>query len=160
MDSKTVTLCCSSASVFIFIDLKFQSSDLELKLVNHDFVLNFYYWLRKENACSYNSAVKYLSLFKRITIICKKNGWLKVDPFIDIRTSPKEITVSPLSKNELKLIRDNTLLSARLSPIRDIFIFCCDTGLAYIDVKNLRQEDVFLGSDGKKWISLIREKLL
>lgn len=141
-----------------FIDQKYQSIDLELKLINHDLVLNFYYWLRKEKCCSYNSAVKYLSIFKSIVFVCRKKGWIKIDPFIDIKTSPKEIQVFPLRKDELKLIRDNNLLCARLSPIRDIFIFCCYTGLAYVDVKNLKHKDIFLGSDGRKWISFDREK--
>jgi site-specific recombinase XerD len=141
-----------------FIDFKFHCIDLELKLVNHDLVLNFYYWLRKEKNCSYNSAVKYLSIFKRITILCKKKGWIKTDPFIDVKTSPKEVPVSPLSKNELKLIRDNNLICPRLAAVRDIFIFCCYTGLAYVDVKNLKHNEIVDGTDGNKWIYLSREK--
>ncbi|NDV79412.1 hypothetical protein D0T57_10560 [Dysgonomonas sp. 511] len=37
-------------------------------------------------------------------------------------------------------------------------IFYCFTGLAYIDIKNLRQEDIQLGFDNKVWIMTKREK--
>src|SRR5690606_11367462 len=35
---------------------------------------------------------------------------------------------------------------------RDIFVFCCYTGLAYADVNGLKKKHVQIGMDGKKWI--------
>jgi len=46
----------------------------------------------------------------------------------------------------------------RINQIRDIFLFCCYTGLAYIDVKNLRRSQIVLGIDGEKWIITQRQK--
>lgn len=42
--------------------------------------------------------------------------------------------------------------------MRDIFIFSCYTGLAYVDVEKLTLDDVVIGIDGKKWIYTFREK--
>ena len=36
----------------------------------------------------------------------------------------------------------------RLTQVRDVFLFCCFTGLAYIDVKQLRKKDLVTGIDG------------
>jgi len=45
-----------------------------------------------------------------------------------------------------------------LSLVRDIFLFSCFTGLAYIDVKNLTKSHISLGIDGEKWIFTHRQK--
>ena len=42
--------------------------------------------------------------------------------------------------------------------VRDIFLFCCFTGLAYADVKKLTENDIVLGMDGEKWIKINRTK--
>jgi hypothetical protein len=35
----------------------------------------------------------------------------------------------------------------RLEQVRDIFVFSCFTGLAYVDVRNLRAEDITTSFD-------------
>ena len=42
--------------------------------------------------------------------------------------------------------------------MRDIFVFCCFTGLAFIDVKKLKRSEVTIGIDGQLWIQKIRQK--
>jgi integrase len=37
-------------------------------------------------------------------------------------------------------------------------LFCCYTGLEYIDVKNLRKDQIKVGIDGEKWIFTQRQK--
>ena len=46
----------------------------------------------------------------------------------------------------------------RLEHVRDIFIFACFTGLAYIDVQQLRKEHIRESFDGKPWIMTKRQK--
>src|SRR5660398_160064 len=46
----------------------------------------------------------------------------------------------------------------RLEQVRDIFVFACFTGLAYIDVYNLREGDIRKSFDGKLWIIKKRQK--
>ena len=41
----------------------------------------------------------------------------------------------------------------RAAQVRDIFLFCCFTGLAYADVKKLRRWEIVTGVDGEKWLS-------
>ena len=45
-----------------------------------------------------------------------------------------------------------------MSLVRDIFLFSCFTGLAYIDVKNLTKSHISIGIDGEKWIFTHRQK--
>ena len=46
----------------------------------------------------------------------------------------------------------------RLELVRDVFIFQCYTGLAFIDVYNLRQEHIAEDNNGNLWIMKPREK--
>src|SRR3546814_7373858 len=46
----------------------------------------------------------------------------------------------------------------RTNQVRDIFIFCCYTGLAYVDVEKLTREEITTGIDGEKWIWTSRQK--
>lgn len=46
----------------------------------------------------------------------------------------------------------------RLALVRDIFLFSCYTGLAYIDVKQLTSLNIKIGIDGFKWIFTNRQK--
>ncbi|WP_025145327.1 site-specific integrase [Pedobacter jeongneungensis] len=132
--------------------------DMELQDINYEFVLEFYYWLRSEKKHSYNSAVKYLSLFKRIIIQCRKKGWLFADPFADFKTSPKDIPVVPLTQSELQRLRTKIFSTKRLDTVRDIFVFSCYTGLAYVDIKNLQRFQIITDEEGNKWIISNREK--
>ncbi len=45
----------------------------------------------------------------------------------------------------------------RLEKVRDIFLFSCFTGLAYIDVANLTQDNL-IEKDGRYWIMTHRQK--
>ena len=45
----------------------------------------------------------------------------------------------------------------RLINVRDIFLFSCFTGLAYVDVANLTDENI-ITMDGKQWIVTARKK--
>ena len=46
----------------------------------------------------------------------------------------------------------------RISIVRDIFIFSCFTGLSYVDIANLTQNNIVTGIDKEKWIHTSRQK--
>ena len=70
----------------------------------------------------------------------------------------KEVERVYLTEKELQDIIEKDLENDRLSLVRDIFLFSCFTGLAYVDVKNLTKSHVSLGIDGEKWIFTHRQK--
>ncbi|MCB4234100.1 site-specific integrase [Kaistella anthropi] len=39
-----------------------------------------------------------------------------------------------------------------------MFIFCCYTGLAFLEMSTLERKHIIIGSDKKKWISITRQK--
>ena len=45
-----------------------------------------------------------------------------------------------------------------MEEVKDVFLFCCFTGYAYLDVFNLTHNNIIQGIDGEKWIVKNRVK--
>ena len=137
---------------------KYQIDDIDIKQLNYEFISNYEFWLKSQRKCDHNTTVKYLSNFKKIVHICIKNGWLDRDPFVGFKMTKREVERPFLVEEELTRIVEEDFKMPRLRQVRDIFIFCCYTGLAYADVKKLTREEITTGIDGEKWIWTSRQK--
>jgi len=62
-----------------------------------------------------------------------------------------------LTAHELELL-SRKALDHRLARIRDVFVFCCLTGLAFADADHLRREHLSQDDEGRWWIHKPREK--
>ncbi len=68
-----------------------------------------------------------------------------------------EVEKEFLTGGELELLSKKEFSIERLEQVRDIFLFCCYTGLAYVDVHSLTMKDIV--KDGEKyWIKKARHK--
>lgn len=141
-----------------FIHWKYKKDDFSIQKLDHEFISDYAFWLKTVRDCGHNTTVKYLANFKKIVLICVKNGWISRDPFINFKMSKKEVIRTFLSKNEIETIFKKNFVSERVSLVRDIFLFSCFTGLAYIDVKQLRKHEILIGVDGRQWIISARQK--
>jgi site-specific recombinase XerD len=102
--------------------------------------------------------VKYIKNFNKIIRICLKNDWLKKNPFVEYKPKIKEVIRVFLTEDEIQAIMNKEFRSDRLNQVKDVFLFSCFTGLAYIDVKNLRKTDISTIINGEKWIMTQRQK--
>lgn len=141
-----------------FIKWKYNVEDIELKKLDYDFISQYSFWLKTVRGCAHNTTVKYLGNFKKIVISCVKRGWLLRDPFQGFVMTKREVAREVLSKEELVSISEKDFTIERLDQVRDIFVFSCYTGLAYIDVKNLKRTQIIIGIDNEKWIETKRQK--
>lgn len=141
-----------------FMKWKYKIEDIDIKRLNYEFISNYEFWLKSVRKCDHNTSVKYLSNFKKIVHICLKHGWLDKDPFVGFKMTKREVERPFLVEEELTRIIAEDFKMLRLRQVRDIFIFCCYTGLAYADVKKLTREEITTGIDGEKWIWTSRQK--
>lgn len=141
-----------------FLEYKYNVSDYPIKHVNHEFITEYEYFLKAIRKCSHNTAIKYLTNFKKIMRICLGNGWIDKDPFISYRFHLHEVEREILHEHEIQAIADKEFATSRLDQVRDIFLFCCFTGLAYSDVKKLTKDHIIIGIDGERWIKINRTK--
>lgn len=83
---------------------------------------------------------------------------MKTDPFSKYERKFDKVERGYLTEEELETIERHELSIERLQLVRDLFIFSCYTGLAYVDVKNLSRNNLVKGVDGKLWIKTQRKK--
>lgn len=141
-----------------FLEWKYNVKDIEINKIDHAFITEYDFYLRSVRKCANNSTVKYLKNFGKIIRICLSSGWLTIDPFLNYKNKVKKTDRVYLIPEEIQLMAEKKLATERLMQVRDIFLFCCFTGLAYVDVKNLRKIDIVTGVDGEQWISIKRQK--
>lgn len=141
-----------------FIKEKYNQSDISFKEINYQFITDFEVYLLTTGKCSHNTTAKFMQFFKLIVIIAKNNGWLKADPFANYKIRLKKVDRGYLTQEEVEDIMAKNFSTKRLEQIKDVFVFSCFCGLAYIDVKKLRKENIRTSFDGKLWIMGKREK--
>ena len=141
-----------------FIEWKYGVSDMDIKKLDYEFVTQFEFWFKAVRNCNHNTTIKYISNFRKVVNRCIKNGWLARDPFFGFKMTKKEVVPEFLTDDELMKIVNKRFSSERLTQVKDIFLFCCYTGLAFVDVAKLKSSEIGIGVDGKEWILTKRKK--
>lgn len=141
-----------------FLQKSYQKEDCYLDEVTNQFIEDFEFFLKTVRRCCHNTTSKYLMNFKKIVRIALAKGWMKKDPFAQIRFHLDPVEREFLEKQELKTMLNKEITITRLAQIRDIFCFCCLTGLAFTDVQQLKAEHLVADIHGKIWIRKARQK--
>jgi len=141
-----------------YIKLEYKADDYPVEKIDHKFISGFEFYLKSVRKCGHNSAVKYITNFKKIIRIAFANDWIRKDPFLNWKSRLKIEDREFLSEVEIQRMSEKIFPVERLEQVRDIFLFCCLTGLAYADVKKLTGDDIVLGIDGERWIKTNRTK--
>ena len=141
-----------------FFEHKYKAADLSLDKLDYNLISSYAFYLKSKRNISHNTTMRYLVYFKKIVLICIKNGWIVRDPFFAFSMAKLEVDRSPLDENELKAIEKKKFSSERLRKVKDIFLFCCYTGLSYVDVQKLKRSEIIDGFDGQQWLSIKRQK--
>lgn len=144
--------------VQLFIQWKYKEKDFPIHCLDMEFVNNLELWLKTERKCRQNSAMKYISILKMIVLFCVNNNWLEKDPFARFKMSKEEVTPEFLTKEEIQSLSSKEIKIERLRQVRDVFIFCCFTGLSYVDIHRLNASEVSVGVDNDLWIFIKRGK--
>lgn len=141
-----------------FIQKEYKVSDLYVMEVDLNFVNGFHHYLKTQKIGNQNTVTKYVVNFKKIMRMAFANNWVKKDPFYSWKAEWKKVERDVLTEAELRSLIELQLESKSLEQVRDIFVFCCFTGLAYVDVKKLSNNHIVNGIEGKRWIKIKRAK--
>lgn len=88
-----------------------------------------------------STAAGYATRLKTFIKFGIDNGKLKTNPFGGIKISKGWKPIEMLSDEDFEAIRTKKITIPRLERIRDMFVFACGSGLAYVDMKHLHPED-------------------
>ena len=141
-----------------YVSKKYRRNDMALQELNYSFISDFDTFLRKDYKQRKNTAVKYLRCLKRVINVAIANRYLKFDPFLNFKVQREVVDKVFLTEEELRAIINKDFPIKRLERVRDIFIFCCFTGLSYSDVKTLDKSHFETDEAGRTWIKKHRVK--
>lgn len=132
--------------------------DVPLVDLDHQFITGYEFFLKTVRNVEHNTAMGIIKKLKKIVRIGVANDWIEKDPFMNYKVKIRDTNRPFLLQDELDKIIALKFTADRLANVRDIFVFCCYTGLAYADVQKLRRIDIVIGHDGEKWIHTERVK--
>lgn len=140
-----------------FVKFKY-GRDQPLTTLKSNFIEDFEYWLKVEKNQKQITINKSLQRFRKPIRLAVHEGIITRDPFIDFKVRGVKTNVVFLTSDELSYFEKTLIKQSRLEKIRQLFIFCCYTGLAYAEMTSLKLSNVQKGFDGKDWIVITRLK--
>ncbi|MGI8951852.1 MAG: site-specific integrase [Chitinophagaceae bacterium] len=147
-----------------FLAQKHKNADIFLSALNYQFITEFEFYLRtcepldRSNPLTNNGIMKHMERLRKMVTLAYKMEWINKDPFAQYKLRFKRREMSFLSADELFKREHANLYDKKLERSRDLFIFSCYTGLSYIDLTNLRTNNLCIGIDGEYWINTSRQK--
>lgn len=143
-----------------FISFRFKKErykDIPLNEVDEEFITGFRNFLRVDKKVGHNATSKMMQLFKKAITRARNAGMIQSNPFTQPITFV-QVDKGFLTMDELQTIMNKDIDIDRLQRVRDVFVFSCFTGLAYIDVYMLKDENIQKYLDGNYWIISKRHK--
>jgi integrase len=122
------------------------------------FLNDFDCYLKSEKKHKQITINKSIQTLRKIIKLAMAEGFIITDPFLMYRPKKFVTKVVFLSVDELELMKEYIFRQLRLQQVKDMFIFCCYTGLPYAEMRDLKKEHVVVGFDGGNWIKIYRQK--
>jgi site-specific recombinase XerD len=147
-----------------FLKEKYHRNDISLAELNYKFILDFETFLSKHQPKDHQKPLHNNGIMKHIERLCKMVNmavtmdWMVKDPFAKYKQHFDKVERFYLTKDELSAIENKKFAIERLQVVKDLFVFSCYTGLAYIDTMNLTTENIVKGIDGNEWLITSRQK--
>lgn len=153
---KKFDYACSQTKEFIVS--KYGKQDLPIKELKQQFLNDFEYFLKTEKNQKQVTINKTIQRFRKPIKEAIAEGFLAKDPFTLHKPGKVRKELVFLSVDELYILENHQFHQTRLQLVKDLFIFCCYTGLAYNEMSNLKKEHILKGFDGNHWIRMTRQK--
>lgn len=141
-----------------FLSEKYRNNELLIDQLKVNFLEEFEYFLKTRRNLQQSTINKTIQRFRRILKFAQAEGYILKDPFILYRPKSIKKEVIFLSKEELMKLEEKEFQLSRLQKIKDLFVFCCYTGLGFNEMANLRKDDIYEEFDGKHWVHVKRSK--
>lgn len=147
-----------------FLQEKRKKDDIYLSKLTFRFVVDFENFLRAhvpkdhQKPMGNNTVMKHIQRLRKMVTLSYKMEWIDKDPFIRFKPSYIRNDREFLREYELQAIEEKMFTIERLQIVKDLFVFSCYTGLSYIDVMQLSEENIQIGIDGNKWVITNRQK--
>lgn len=141
-----------------FIKWKYKKNDISMDKLTLQFLLDFEYYLKTQKNQSQSTINKTIQRFRKLIKIAVAEAVLDKDPFLLFKPKKIRKEIIFLTTDELKSLVEVSLFQKRLQFVKDLFVFCCYSGLAFNEMASLEKKHLQVGFDGMNWIQMKREK--
>lgn len=148
----------SRRKVALFITKFYKRKDVKLNDLDLKFIQDLEYFFKTELNLKQATVYRSIQRVKKIIQFAISENYLKKDPFHLYKNKKHKTVIIYLTDVELKKLEKHNFSQVRLQQVKDMFIFCCYTGLAYTEMSTLTTKNIEIGFDGKEWIQMIRKK--
>ena len=148
----------SRRKVALFISKFYKRKDVRLRDLDLKFIQDLEYFFKTELKLKQATVYRSIQRIKKIIQFAISENYLKKDPFHLYKNKKYKTVIIYLTDVELKKLEKHNFSQERLQQVKDMFIFCCYTGLAYAEMSTLTTKNIEIGFDGKEWIQMIRKK--
>jgi site-specific recombinase XerD len=135
--------------------------DIKLKDVKSNFLEEFDYYLKTQigkKGLAQSTINKAIQRFRKTLKYAISEGYLEKDPFIMHTAKAVKKNIVFLTNEELLILENHQFKTARIHSVKELFVFCCYTGLAFKEMSLIKKTDIITGFDGKLWIVVKRSK--
>lgn len=141
-----------------FIKHKYKQKDIKLKALRSNFIDDYVYFLKVEKKFQQSTLNKAVQRFRKVIKYAVAEDYLNKDPFMLYRPKTVRKPVVFLNPEQLKKLEETSFEIERIQQIKDMFVFCCYTGLGFSEMKNLKKKQFTKEFDGELWININRQK--
>lgn len=141
-----------------FVLWKFNRIDYPLNKLKMQFLRDFEFYLKTVKQQRQITINKSIQRFRKVIKNAVGEGFLMKDPFMLFKVKGIRKEVVFLSPEELRSLEQFDFSQHRLTMVRNLFVFCCYTGLAYAEMTALLKKHIVKGFDGQLWIEMERNK--
>ena len=150
--------CTLKVHLLEFLTKKLNVQDVAVDDFKFSNLMDFEHFLRTDKGIGNNAAVKYVKYFRTVIGYALNTEMISKDPYVKYKGKIREVSRGYLSMEELSVLEAKVFSNPRLETVKDIFVFCCYTGLAYVDIEMLTIDQISMGIDGEQWVNTTRKK--
>ncbi|EIJ37808.1 site-specific integrase [Muricauda sp. 334s03] len=147
-----------------YILKEYKLTDIPLFNLEYGFIVGFEDFLRSyvpksgQSKIGNNTAMKHIKRLRRMVTLAYRMKWMERDPFVNFKMKIEKKERGFLTDFELLSIEDLSSSIERLMVVKDLFVFSCYTGISYVDIVQLNEDNIVMGIDGSPWIMAKRVK--
>ena len=144
-----------------FIEAKFKTKDIAFGQLTNQFISDYYGFLITDCGFKSNSTRKYLAILKKACRVANKEGYADRLFFANYTLPKMQVgtprTITPENFRKIQSLdipqdKESMMLS------RDLLLFFCYTGAAYVDAVSVTRDNLFTDEDGNLWLKYHRHK--
>ena len=140
-----------------FIKYQYKRSDMSMNELTEEFIRDYCLYLKNVVGLAQSSIWIYSIPLKHIVTAAHYNGKIPRNPFAMYHVDPDHKEREFLTLDELTAMTEIKLEDPNMAFARDLFIFGSWTGIAFIDIKNLTEDNISM-VNGAPWIVSKRQK--